>query len=62
MEVSETHRQTKGQEVKIILMIGNPIDGYAFRGPFPSYEDATAWAERQRLGADEWHATELQKP
>ena len=46
-------------EVRIIVVSGNPIDGMTFTGPFPTSDDALAWAE----GTDEhWWITTLASP
>lgn len=36
-----------------ILIVGNPVDGFAYRGPFACSEDAIAFAERSSR-CDEW--------
>jgi hypothetical protein len=39
----------------IIIVAGNPVDGFEFYGPFESEEDAAAWAEHGQPG-DWWIA------
>lgn len=31
--------------VELILVVGNPMDGYVFIGPFVTYEDANKYIE-----------------
>ena len=44
-----------------VVITGNPVDGLFFYGPFDSYDEATAYAERNHDG-DDWWATKLQQP
>lgn len=38
-----------------IVIIGTPIEGFEFFGPFPSFEEAQDWAySRETLEADWW--------
>lgn len=43
-----------------ILITGNPLTGFTFRGPFEAAEAATDWAEEHRDDA-EWWAAELEE-
>lgn len=38
------------KETTCIIVVGNPIDGYKFFGPFDSYDDADVWAEGPHEG------------
>lgn len=40
-----------------IVIIGNPVDGFQYIGPFKTGEDAIAWADRDAdIDADWWIA------
>jgi hypothetical protein len=45
--------------MKYILVFGNPIDGFTFRGPFESSEDAIAYGDPIM---EEWWTAELTPP
>ena len=49
-----------GEQYKITIASGNPVDGFTFHGPFQSNEEATTWAER-RLD-ESWWIVKLYKP
>lgn len=38
----------------IIVITGNPVDGFGYFGPFDDVEAADAWAERQRFEESYW--------
>lgn len=38
----------------VIVVSGNPVDGFYFFGPFKTGEDAIEWAERSRDGRTDW--------
>jgi hypothetical protein len=70
MSSSAPVRATSGQEFisfstqeiampLYIIVVGNPINGFAFIGPFPDHEGALRYAEDMQTGADGWHITEL---
>lgn len=42
-----------------IVVIGNPVDGYSFYGPFEDSEDACEFAE---ANLDEWWLADLMNP
>ena len=42
-----------------ILVVGNPVEGVEFYGPFPSNDSALTWAERN-LGDHAWWIAPLQ--
>lgn len=46
-------------EVRYILIFGNPVDGFTFRGPFPSQVAALEYADAI---AEEWWIAELTPP
>lgn len=61
MEMSETHRQTKGQEMnKVIIISGDIVDGFRFFGPFGSISEAISWAEEE--GHEMWQTADIQAP
>jgi len=39
-----------------IVVLGNPVDGFTFWGPFRNVEDAIDWAERSVLTTSWWIA------
>jgi hypothetical protein len=41
-----------------IIVVGNPMDGFVFHGPFPSCEAADEYAET-KLKGEEWWLTSL---
>ena len=41
-----------------VIVVGNPIDGISFFGPFETFNDAHNWAE----GLDEYWITSLEMP
>lgn len=44
-----------GEDDKVIIMDGNPIEGFSFTGPFDEPDEAIRWAETEaRLEADWW--------
>ena len=43
-----------------VLVVGNPIDGLQFVGPFPDHDAAVEYAERYE--DQEWWVTSLDKP
>lgn len=45
--------------MKYILIFGNPVDGFTFRGPFDTVEDAIAYGDPI---AEEWWTAELTPP
>jgi hypothetical protein len=42
---------------QVLLIVGNPVDGFIYIGPFETYEDATEFAEKN--DHDYWWATDL---
>lgn len=46
----------------LIVMIGNPVDGFEFFGPFQDYEDATTWATEKGNPDDPWWVVEVAGP
>lgn len=42
-----------------IVVVGNPVDGLSFHGPFDSYELALVWAENLD---EQWLVNELTNP
>jgi hypothetical protein len=44
-----------------IVVLGNPIDGLSFYGPFPTRQAAEAWAEMQNYEI-EWWVAPLTRP
>lgn len=47
--------------MKFVIVFGNPIDGFNFRGPFDSVEDANHSAEASDPD-DYWWVAELNPP
>lgn len=46
-----------------ILILGNPIDGFNYIGPFPSYEDADEYCQSDAIARNEsWWIFELEQP
>jgi hypothetical protein len=43
-----------------ILIVGNPMDGFSYFGPFESVEDAIEYGEKN-FAEDEWWVSELNK-
>lgn len=39
-----------------IIIIGNPVDGFQFIGPFKTLDDAIEWESNVAIGADWWVA------
>lgn len=35
-----------------ILIVGNPVDGFRYYGPFPDLQSAVEWSER--VDGDNW--------
>jgi hypothetical protein len=44
------------EEANYLLIVGNPVDGFRFRGPFATAGDAGVWAESHDHEADWWVA------
>jgi hypothetical protein len=44
-----------------IVVTGNPIDGFAYHGPFDTFEDAEEWAQNAGVMGD-WWITDLLPP
>lgn len=47
--------------MKYLVVVGNPIDGCEFYGPFDDDTAAEDWAERYRRN-DTWWVSELREP
>lgn len=45
--------------MKYILIFGNPVDGFSFRGPFDTQEEAIAYGDPIM---EEWWTAELVPP
>lgn len=45
-----------------IVMIGDPVEGFVFNGPFGNHEDAEVFAERYGKNAMGWYICELLAP
>lgn len=43
-----------------IVITGNPVDGFAYHGPFESEEEAQEWAENECQ--DDWWVAPLASP
>lgn len=41
-----------------VVIVGNPIDGLGFVGPFDSFDEAHNWA----IGIDEYWITRMEPP
>lgn len=39
-----------------IVLVGNPVDGFSFFGPFTTSDEAATWAEAAPLNDDWWVA------
>ena len=46
--------------MNFIVVLGNPIDGLQFTGPFSSIDDAVAWAEE--VCETDWWIVPLEEP
>jgi hypothetical protein len=46
----------------LIVIYGNPVEGFNYFGPFHLREDALAWAEHSVPDMDDWWITNLQSP
>ena len=40
-----------------LVIAGNPVDGFAFYGPFIDFDSAVEWTERHAKNTDSWVAT-----
>lgn len=47
--------------MKHLLVVGNPIDGFGFHGPFETEEEAVEYGENNNWD-DNWNVAELQAP
>ncbi len=48
-------------EPPFLLVVGDPVDGFDYVGPFDSSEQAQEWAQEFTDG-DSWWVVELQSP
>jgi hypothetical protein len=46
----------------LIVIYGNPVDGFRYCGPFQLREDALAWADHNITTEYDWWVTNLQQP
>jgi hypothetical protein len=46
----------------LIVVSGNPVDGFTFHGPFHLREDAIAWAEDAVTTGYSWWIANLNEP
>ncbi|UTU07693.1 hypothetical protein CcrC1_gp008 [Caulobacter phage C1] len=44
-----------------ILIVGNPVDGYAYYGPFHDHDDATNYAENTGTEGNPWWVAPLEE-
>lgn len=44
----------------LLLVTGNPVDGFSFVGPFDDHAKASEWADR-RMDSD-WWIVPIEKP
>lgn len=45
--------------MKYLVILGNPVNGFAFVGPFDSHSEAGVYAERR--GFDQWWVASMMK-
>jgi hypothetical protein len=48
-------------ETPTLLIVGNPVDGFDYYGPFPDADAASEWAENNRRD-EVWWTTKLTTP
>lgn len=48
--------------MKHIIVVGNPVEGYEFYGPFESPEDAIRYADNNLDYGDHWEIAKLKAP
>ena len=48
--------------MKHILVVGNPVEGYEFYGPFESPEDAIRFHDEELGYGDHWEIAKLNAP
>lgn len=48
--------------MKHLIVVGNPVDGYEFYGPFESPDDAIRYADNNLDYGDHWEITKLIDP
>jgi hypothetical protein len=46
----------------LIVIYGNPVDGFSYCGPFQLRGDALAWADDNVSTEYDWWVTNLQQP
>lgn len=46
----------------LIVIYGNPVDGFTYCGPFQLREDAFAWADSNITTEYDWWITDLKEP
>lgn len=47
---------------RFLVMVGNPVDGVSFYGPFYDGVEAVDWAEAEIGRKDEWNVTSITVP
>lgn len=45
-----------------LVIIGDPVDGCVFYGPFDTADAAVEWAEREVPATQSWWTTDLKYP
>ena len=45
-----------------ILVIGNPVDGFGYIGPFEDSEDAVSYADKHLDDRSDWWISSMEKP
>lgn len=48
--------------MQYVVIIGDPIDGLTFVGPFEDAEEAMAWAEENDDNIRSWWVSDLEMP
>lgn len=48
--------------MKHIIVVGNPVDGYEFYGPFDTSDDALRFHDSELDYGDHWEITQLKSP
>jgi poly(3-hydroxyalkanoate) synthetase len=44
----------------VIVVVGGPVEGYSYFGPFETKDDAISWTEQNTINADAWWIAPLQ--